>query len=82
MVRPRVASGRIGTWISGMVGTPLVTTGLFEYIGRGEKMKVVINSCFGDFGLSHKAIVRYAELAGFHQSIHEVHSHGNSYLAL
>ena len=27
-------------------------------------MKVVINKCFGGFGLSHKAIMRYAELAG------------------
>lgn len=28
-------------------------------------MKVVINSCFGGFGLSHKAIMKYAELNGF-----------------
>jgi len=27
-------------------------------------MKVVINTCFGGFGLSEKAILRYAELAG------------------
>jgi len=27
-------------------------------------MKIVINECFGGFGLSHKAVVRYAELAG------------------
>lgn len=27
-------------------------------------MKVVINTCFGGFGLSHKACMRYAELAG------------------
>ena len=28
-------------------------------------MEVVINSCFGGFSLSHKAIMRYAELKGF-----------------
>jgi len=28
-------------------------------------MKVVINKCYGGFGLSEKAIRRYAELAGF-----------------
>jgi hypothetical protein len=28
-------------------------------------MKVVINTCFGGFGLSHVACMRYAELAGF-----------------
>lgn len=27
-------------------------------------MKVAINKCWGGFGLSHKAIMRYAELAG------------------
>lgn len=27
-------------------------------------MKIVINRCFGGFGLSHKATLRYAELAG------------------
>ena len=27
--------------------------------------KVVINTCFGGFGLSHKACMRYAELKGF-----------------
>lgn len=27
-------------------------------------MKIVINNCFGGFGLSAKAILRYAELAG------------------
>lgn len=27
-------------------------------------MKIVINRCWGGFGLSHKAIMRYAELAG------------------
>ena len=27
--------------------------------------KVVINVCFGGFGLSHKAVMRYAELSGF-----------------
>lgn len=28
-------------------------------------MKVVINRCFGGFGLSHAAVMRYAELSGF-----------------
>lgn len=27
-------------------------------------MKVVINSCYGGFGLSHEAILNYAELVG------------------
>lgn len=27
-------------------------------------MKVVINRCYGGFGLSHKAVLRYAELKG------------------
>lgn len=27
-------------------------------------MKIVINKCFGGFGLSHKAIMRFAELKG------------------
>lgn len=34
-------------------------------------MKVVINKCYGGFGLSSKAIMRYAELAGitlYHES--------------
>ncbi len=26
-------------------------------------MKIVINSCFGGFGISHKAVMRYAELS-------------------
>ena len=28
-------------------------------------MKIVINKCYGGFGLSDKAMYRYAELAGF-----------------
>lgn len=28
-------------------------------------MKIVINDDFGGFGLSHKAVLRYAELSGF-----------------
>lgn len=28
-------------------------------------MKIVINTCYGGFGLSEKAILRYAELKGF-----------------
>jgi len=27
-------------------------------------MKIVVNRCFGGFGLSHEAIMRYAELSG------------------
>jgi hypothetical protein len=27
-------------------------------------MKIVINKCYGGFGLSHKAVLRYAELKG------------------
>jgi hypothetical protein len=27
-------------------------------------MKIVINNCFGGFGLSHEAVLRYAELKG------------------
>ena len=27
--------------------------------------KVVINTCFGGFGLSHEAIIRYAQIKGF-----------------
>ena len=28
------------------------------------EMKVVINKCFGGFGLSHEGVMRYAELSG------------------
>ena len=31
---------------------------------RSKMKKVVINRCFGGFGLSHKAVMRYAELKG------------------
>lgn len=27
--------------------------------------KIVINTCFGGFGLSHEAIIRYAQIKGF-----------------
>jgi hypothetical protein len=33
--------------------------------------KVVINSCFGGFGLSHDAIMRYAELKGLNMIVVE-----------
>ena len=29
-----------------------------------DEMKVVINACYGGFGLSEKAVMRYAELKG------------------
>ena len=33
---------------------------------KKEKYKeIVINKCFGGFGLSHKAVMRYAKLSGF-----------------
>lgn len=28
-------------------------------------MKIVINDCYGGFGLSHKGMIRYAEIKGF-----------------
>jgi hypothetical protein len=31
----------------------------------GINMKIVINKCYGGFGLSYKAVMRYAELSGF-----------------
>jgi hypothetical protein len=41
--------------------------------------KIVYNSCFGGFGLSHKAIMRYGELANLNllyvQGDHEWNSH-------
>ena len=33
--------------------------------------KVVINTCYGGFGLSNKAVLRYAELKGFALYVHE-----------
>jgi hypothetical protein len=35
-------------------------------LGRGEAemTEVVVNRCFGGFGLSHKAVMRYADLKG------------------
>lgn len=35
-------------------------------------MKIVKNSCFGGFGLSHDAIIRYAEIKGFPLHIEKV----------
>jgi len=40
--------------------------------------KIVINGCFGGFGLSHEAIMRYAELAGITLHVKEEY-HSNSY---
>lgn len=31
---------------------------------KGKAVKVVVNRCFGGFGLSHRAVMRYAELKG------------------
>lgn len=46
-----------------------------EYI-----MKVVINRCHGGFGLSHEAIMRYAELKGFENfRVEEYGSFSNCY---
>lgn len=37
-----------------------------ENIIKNKNMKkIVINKCFGGFGLTHEAIMRYAELSGF-----------------
>jgi hypothetical protein len=33
--------------------------------------KIVYNACFGGFGLSHKAIMRYAEIKGITLYIHD-----------
>lgn len=33
--------------------------------------RIVINKCYGGFGLSHEAIMRYAELKGFENFRHE-----------
>ena len=38
------------------------TIGLMQW--RRELPKVVVNACYGGFGLSHEAIMRYSELAG------------------
>lgn len=37
-------------------------------------MKVVINACYGGFELSHKAVMRYAELAGIILYPYDSHS--------
>lgn len=37
-------------------------------------MKVVINRCFGGFGLSHEAVVRYAQLKGLDLTVVEKES--------
>ena len=36
-------------------------------------MKIAINACFGGFGLSHAATMRYAELCGF--QLYPYHDH-------
>lgn len=42
-------------------------------------MKVVINACFGGFGLSHEATMRYAELSGFELYVTETNTLFTSY---
>ena len=42
-------------------------------------MKVVINNCFGGFGLSHKAVMRYAEIKGITLYSKDSHLGFNSY---
>ena len=49
------------------------------YQKEEENMKIVINKCYGGFGLSHKAIMLYARLKGFrlYSAIDERNSEGN-----
>lgn len=42
-------------------------------------MKVVINRCFGGFGLSHEAVLRYAEIKGMNLVVEEKESSFNRY---
>ena len=35
-----------------------------DELGVSPERKIVVNRCFGGFGLSHEAILRYAELKG------------------
>jgi hypothetical protein len=41
--------------------------------------KVVINCCFGGFGMSHAAIMRYAELKGLNMIVVEEKRFGSDY---
>ena len=41
--------------------------------------KVVYNACYGGFGLSHEAIMRYAEIKGITLYVNEQKFGGNSY---
>lgn len=42
-------------------------------------MKVVINRCYGGFGLSHEGVMRYAELKGMNLVVEEKESSFNKY---
>jgi len=53
---------------------------LIDFTIFGEmKMKVVINRCYGGFGISHEAIMRYAELKGMTLIVEEKDSAFNKY---
>lgn len=43
-------------------------------------MKVVVNKCYGGFCLSHKAVMRYAELKGIKLFVEEDHIFPHYYL--
>lgn len=41
--------------------------------------KIVVNACYGGFGLSHAAVMRYSELAGINLQAIEESGHGLEY---